>query len=272
MEPIWLKHYPQGIPEEVDIHRFASLKEMLEQCCERFRQRPAFTNTGVTMSYGELDRLSSNFGAYLQQGLRLQIGERVAIMVPNLLQYPVALFGILRAGLVVVNVNPLYTPRELQRQLADSGAVAVVVLENFAHTLEEVVATTAVRHIITTQVGDLFPPPKASLVNFVVKRIKRLVVPWHLPAAVSFAAALRRGARHGLQDVMLTHEDIAFLQYTGGTTGVARGSILTHGNMVANVEQTSAWIGSTLVEGEEVWSRRCRSTTSSRSRPTCSPS
>ena len=252
MEPIWLKHYPQGIPEEVDIHRFSSLKQMLDQCCERFRERPAFTNMGVTLSYDQLDRLSRNFGAYLQQGLGLQKGERVAIMLPNLLQYPVALFGALRVGLVVVNVNPLYTARELQHQLTDSGAAAIVVLENFAHSLEEVVAATAVRHIVITQVGDLFPPVKKSLVNFVVKRIKRMVPRWHLPAAVSFDAALKLGALSGLQDVPLTPEDIAFLQYTGGTTGVAKGAILTHGNMVANVEQTSAWIGSTFEEGEEV--------------------
>ena len=252
MEPIWLKHYPQGVPAEVDVHRFASLKDMLAQCCARFRQRPAFTNLGISLSYDQLDRLSRNFGAYLQQDLGLQKGERVAIMLPNLLQYPVALFGALRAGLVVVNVNPLYTARELQHQLVDSGATVVVVLENFAHTLEKVVAATGVHHIVTTQVGDLFPPVKACLVNFVVKRIKRLVVRWHLPGAVSFQAALKGGARHGLQDVALAHEDIAFLQYTGGTTGVAKGAILTHGNLLANVEQTSAWIGSTLTEGEEV--------------------
>jgi long-chain acyl-CoA synthetase len=173
-------------------------------------------------------------------------------MLPNLLQYPVALFGVLRAGLVVVNVNPLYTPRELQHQLADSGAAAIVVLENFAHTLEQVVAATAVRHIVTTRVGDLFPPLKACLVNFVVKRLKRLVPSWHLPGAQPFNTALQLGARLRLRDVPLTLDDIAFLQYTGGTTGVAKGAILSHGNLLANVEQTSAWIGSTLKEGEEV--------------------
>lgn len=252
MEPIWLKQYPQGVPAEVDVRRFASLKEMLEQCCARFRERPAFTNLGVTLSYDQLDRLSRDFAAYLQQHLGLQKGERMAIMLPNLLQYPVALFGALRAGLVVVNVNPLYTARELQHQLADSGATAIVVLENFAHPLEQVVSATAVRHIVTTQVGDLFPPLKACLVNFVVKHIKRMVPPWHLPGAQPFTAALRLGARLNLDDVPLTPEDTAFLQYTGGTTGVAKGAILSHGNLVANVEQTSAWIGTTLQEGEEV--------------------
>jgi long-chain acyl-CoA synthetase len=252
MEPIWLKHYPRGVPAEVDLRRFASLKELLEQCCARFRARPAFTNLGVTLSYDRLDRLSRDFGAYLQQHLGLRKGERVALMLPNLLQYPVALFGVLRAGLVVVNVNPLYTPRELQHQLADSGATAIVVLENFAHTLEQVVADTGVRHIVTTRVGDLFPPLKACLVNFVVKRLKRLVPPWHLSGAQDFNTALRLGARLRLQDVPLTLDDTAFLQYTGGTTGVAKGAILSHGNLLANVEQTSAWIGATLKEGEEV--------------------
>jgi len=252
MEPVWLRYYPQGVPAEVDIHRFASLTDMLEQCCARFGERPAFTNMGVTLSYTEVDRLSALFAAYLQQKLGLQKGERLAVMLPNLLQYPVVLFGALRAGLVVVNVNPLYTARELQYQLTDSGAAAIVVLENFAHTLEEVVAATVVRHIITTQVGDLFPPLKSCLVNFIVKRIKRMVPPWRLPDAVSFNAALKEGSRHGLRDIPLTGDDIAFLQYTGGTTGVAKGAILTHTNLVANVEQTSAWIGGTFEEGKEV--------------------
>jgi long-chain acyl-CoA synthetase len=252
MESVWLQHYPQGVPAEVDIFRFASLKDMLEQSCARFRERPAFTNMGVTLSYGELDRLSRDFGAYLQQVVGLRKGDRVAVMLPNLLQYPVALFGALRAGLVVVNVNPLYTARELQHQLADSGAAAVVVLENFAHTLQEVVATTAVRHVITTRVGDLFPPLRACLVNFAIQWLQRGVPRWSLPGAATFNAALKLGARRTLSDVPLTHADIAFLQYTGGTTGVAKGAMLTHGNLVANVEQTSAWIGGTLKEGEEV--------------------
>jgi long-chain acyl-CoA synthetase len=252
MEPIWLEHYPPGVPSEVDLRRFASLKDLLEQSCERFRELPAFTNMGVTLSYDDLDRLSREFGACLQHELGLKRGERVAIMLPNLLQYPVALFGALRAGMVVVNVNPLYTARELHAQLADSGATAVVVLENFAHTLEQAIAATAVRHVIVTRVGDLFPPLKAGLVNFVVKWIKRGVPRWRLPGATAFNTALKRGARHRLQDVALAQDDIAFLQYTGGTTGVAKGAILTHGNLVANVEQTSAWIGGTLKEGEEV--------------------
>ena len=252
MEALWLEHYPPGVPAEVDTRRYASLKDLLEQSCARFGARPAFTNMGVSMSYGELDRLSRHFGAWLQHEAGLERGERVAIMLPNLLQYPVALFGALRAGMVVVNVNPLYTARELQYQLADSGASAVVVLENFAFTLQQAIPRTAVRHVITTRVGDLFPPFKASLVNFAVKWIKHAVPRWRLPGATPFSAVLRRGARHPLQAVPLTQDDIAFLQYSGGTTGVAKGAILTHGNLVANVEQTSAWIGGNLREGEEV--------------------
>ena len=251
MEQIWLKYYPAGVPAEIDIFRFASLKDMLEHSCARYQKRPAFTHMGVALTYGELDRLSRDFGTYLQ-AIGLRRGDRVAIMLPNLLQYPVALFGALRAGMVVVNVNPLYTARELQHQLADSGAVAIVVLENFAHTVQEVIATTAVRHIITTQVGDLFPPLRRWLVNFAIKRVRRMVPRWQLPGALAFNAALKSGARQTPTDVALGHEDIAFLQYTGGTTGVAKGTILTHGNMVANVEQTSAWIGGTLKEGIEV--------------------
>lgn len=262
MEPFWLNQDPQGMAAEADIFRYASLKDMLEQSCDKYRALPAFTNMGVTLSFGELDRLSRDFGAYLQQvtgldqGQRiapgLKAGDRVAIMLPNLLQYPVALFGALRAGLVVVNVNPLYTARELQAQLADSGAAAVVVLENFAHTLQLALPDTGVRHVITTQVGDLFPPLKRCLVNLVAKRLKRLVPVWDIPSAVPFNAALQIGARRTLTDVPLDRDDIAMLQYTGGTTGTAKGAILTHGNLVANVEQTSAWIGGTLTPGEEV--------------------
>ena len=252
MKPIWLHHYPAGVPAQVDVRRYASLTELFARSCARFSARPAFSNMGVTLSYDEIDRKSRAFAAYLQQTLGLQKGARVAIMLPNLLQYPVALFGALRAGLVVVNVNPLYTARELRHQLADSGAVAIVVLENFAHTLQEIIADTAVRHVVTTRIGDLFPPLKRCLVNFVVKHVKRMVPPWNLPGATGFDAALKVGAGGTAREVPLGPEDIAFLQYTGGTTGVAKGAILTHGNLLANVEQTSAWIGATLKEGEEV--------------------
>ncbi len=251
MEKIWLREYPPGVPAEVDLSEFASLKDILEKSCQRFADLPAYSNMGVTLRYRDIDRLSRDFGAYLQQALGLGKGERVAIMMPNVLQYPVALFGVLRAGLTVVNVNPLYTARELEHQLLDSGASAIVILENFAHTLQQVLDKTPVKTVITTQLGDLFPFLKRTLVNFVVKRVKKLVPAWHIPGAVPFNQALREGAGRALTDVPLNHDDIAFLQYTGGTTGVSKGAMLTHGNMVANLQQASAWLSSVSKPGEE---------------------
>ncbi|MGA8051457.1 MAG: AMP-binding protein [Burkholderiales bacterium] len=251
MRKIWLKSYPAGVPGEIAPPAYASLCELLEQSCERYRARTAFTNMGVALSFGELERLSRDFGAYLQKEAGLRPGERIAIMLPNLLQYPVAMFGALRAGLVVVNVNPLYTAPELEHQLADSGASAIIVLENFAHTLERALAGTRVRLAITTQPGDLFPAARRWLVNFAVKHVKRLVPPWRIDGAVGLRAALARGARHELHRPPLMPEDIALLQYTGGTTGSPRGVILSHANLLANVEQTLAWSATTLREGEE---------------------
>jgi long-chain acyl-CoA synthetase len=248
---IWRDAYPKGIPFEIDVRPYPSLTDMLERSCSRFREKPAFANMDVALTYGEFDRLSRSFGAYLQKVLGLTKADRVAIMLPNLLQYPVALFGVLRAGMTVVNVNPLYTANEVAHQLADSGATAIVVLENFAHTLETALPKTRIRHVVTTQVGDLFAPGKRWFVNFVVKRVKRMVPRWHIPGAFSFPDALAVGGEHVLDEVSLGPDDVAFLQYTGGTTGRPRGAILTHGNMVANVEQTVAWIGGTLKEGEE---------------------
>jgi long-chain acyl-CoA synthetase len=247
----WLAQYPEGIPPTVDIHQYDSLKAILEASCARFAELPAYGNMGHSISYRELDRLSAAFGAYLQHTLGLPKGERVAIMMPNLLQYPVALFGALRAGYTVVNTNPLYTPRELEHQLKDSGAAAIVVLENFAATLQQVLARTPVRHVITTQIGDLFPPAKAWLTNFVVKHVKKMVPDWHIAGSVPFTEALKAGGRQQLADVPLTHADLAFLQYTGGTTGVAKGAMLTHGNMVANLQQVAAWIARDLEDGKE---------------------
>ncbi|MBL8247757.1 MAG: long-chain-fatty-acid--CoA ligase [Candidatus Competibacter sp.] len=241
MEKIWLREYPPGVPAEIDLSEFASIKDILEKSCLRFADLPAYSNMGVSLRYRDIDRLSRDFGAYLQ-GLGLSKGERVALMMPNILQYPVALFGVLRAGLIAVNVNPLYTPRELEHQLKDSGASAIVILENFARTLQEVMDQTAVKTVITTQLGDLFPFPKRPLINFVVKRIKKLVPDWSLPGAVPFRQVLSAGAARPLADVPLNHDDIAFLQYTGGTTGVSKGAMLTHGNMVANLQQASAWL------------------------------
>ena len=224
-----------------------TLKALFEQSCARWRERPAFTSMGVTLTYGEVERRSAAFGAFLRGRLGLAPGERVAIMLPNVLQYPIALIGALRAGLTVVNVNPLYTATELRYQLEDSGAVVIVVLENFAHTVEQALAGTRVRHVIVTQLGDAFPAPKRWLVNLVVKHVKRMVPPWRIPGALAF------GDAHDaeLPPTEVRPEDIAFLQYTGGTTGRPKGAVLTHANMAANVRQTLAWVGGALKEGEE---------------------
>ena len=250
MEKIWLKEYPPGMPAEIDLSEFASLKDILEKSCRQFAELPAYSNMGVTLRYRDIDRLSRDFGAYLQ-GLGLSKGDRVAIMLPNTLQYPVALFGALRAGLTVANVNPLYTPRELEHQLVDSGAAAIVIIENFAHTLQKVLDKTAVKTVITTQLGDLFPIPKRWLVNAVVKYVKKMVPAWNIPSAVPFRRALSEGAARTLMDVPLGHGDLAFLQYTGGTTGVAKGAMLTHGNLVANLQQASAWLSAISKPAEE---------------------
>ena len=247
----WLGQYPAGIPAEIDPRKFASLKELLASSALRFADRPAYKSMGTVMTYRQLDEASRAFAAWLQQVARLRRGDRVALMLPNLLQYPVVLFGVLRAGMVVVNVNPLYTPRELEHQLKDSGAAAIVVLENFAHTLAQVIESTPTRTVITTQVGDLLPPLRRLLTNAVVKRVKKLVPPWRLPGAVSLDRVLAAGRAQALDDVELGHDDLAFLQYTGGTTGVAKGAMLTHGNMVANVLQVAAWMSPNLNEGEE---------------------
>jgi long-chain acyl-CoA synthetase len=253
VEALWLRHYPAGIPADVDLEAFSSLGEVLQRSCERFADLPAYSNMGASLSYAELDRASRDFAAYLQQTLRLGRGDRVAIMMPNLLQYPVALFGVLRAGMVVVNVNPQYTPPELAHQLIDSGVAAIVVLENFAHTLQAVLEhdPTLKPAVITTEVGDMMPVVRELLTNTVVKYVKKMVPDWQIAGAVEFNAALRMGHRQVLDEVALGHADTAFLQYTGGTTGVAKGAVLTHGNLVANVQQLSAWIAHDLLEGKE---------------------
>jgi long-chain acyl-CoA synthetase len=255
MEAIWLKSYPPGIPAEVDLSEFTSLRELLLSSCRRFAGLPAYSNMGVSMRYAELERASRDFAAWLQNGLGLQPGQRVALMMPNLLQYPVALFGVLRAGLVVVNVNPQYTAAELEHQLKDSGAVAIVVLENFAHTLQKVLEQNPALalSVITTEVGDLFAPVKKWLTNSVVKHLKHLVPEWRLAGSTRFNAALRAGRTQALADVPLGPSDLAFLQYTGGTTGVAKAAALTHGNLVANVQQMTAWMARDLVAGKEVF-------------------
>ena len=239
------------MPAEINPDEYASLKAILEDSCRQYAALPAYSNLDASLSYADLDRLSRQFGAWLQKVVGLKKSDRVAIMMPNLLQYPVALFGILRCGMVAVNVNPLYTARELEHQLQDSGARAIVLVENFAATLQEALPHVDVKTIVTTQIGDLLPLPKRALVNFVVKRVKKMVPAWRIPGAVSFREALAQGAAQTLDEVIVSHEDIAFLQYTGGTTGVAKGAVLTHRNMVANVLQASAWLGSHLESGKE---------------------
>jgi long-chain acyl-CoA synthetase len=252
LDKIWLKSYPPGVPAEIDHHQFASLPDLFEQSVRKYASRTAYINMGKAISYEELDRLSARFAAFLQSELRLPRGARVALMMPNLLQYPIAMFGSLRGGYTVVNVNPLYTARELEHQLKDSGADAIVILENFAHTLEQVLPKVPVRHVIVTSLGEMLGFPKRVIVDFVVRRIKKMVPAWHIPGHVRFMAALERGARHTILPVELGHDDIAFLQYTGGTTGVAKGAVLTHGNIVGNLQQAHAWIKPYVKEGEEV--------------------
>ncbi len=252
MEKIWLKQYPEGIPAEVDVAAYSSLKEILEKSCARFADLPAYGNMGVSITYRELDQMSRDFAAYLQKVVGMKKGDRMAIMLPNLLQYPVALFGAQRAGVVVVNTNPLYTARELEHQLKDSGATAIVVLENFAHTLEQVLPRTPVKTIITTQIGDMFPAFKRMLTNLVVKHVKKMVPEWHLAQTTTFNDALAAGHAQTLDDVPVRLDDLAFLQYTGGTTGVAKGAMLTQANMVANVQQVGTWIARDLLDGKEV--------------------
>lgn len=241
MEKIWLKSYPQGVPAELPTPPFKSVREMIEFAFREHSDKRAYSNMGTTLSYRELDELSMQFACYLQQTLGLTRGERVAIMAPNVLQYPVALCGIFRAGLVVVNVNPLYTARELEHQLKDSGAKCIVILDNFADTLEKVIARTEVRHVVTTGVGDLLRQPKGWIVNFVLKYIKRVIPAFNLPGHTRLRAALREGNGKTLQPVEIGFADIAFLQYTGGTTGRSKGAMLSHRNMVFNVHQGTAW-------------------------------
>ncbi|MBC9072223.1 long-chain-fatty-acid--CoA ligase FadD [Thauera sp. CAU 1555] len=252
MDKIWLKSYPPGVPAEIDHHQFASLADLFEQSVRKYGNRTAYINMGKSITYEELDRLSARFAAYLQGELKLPRGARVALMMPNLLQYPVAMFGSLRGGYTVVNVNPLYTARELEHQLKDSGADAIVILENFAHTLEHVLPKVPVRHVIVTSLGEMLGFPKSAIVNFVVRRIKKMVPAWHIQGHVRFSAALELGARHSMKRAEIGHDDIAFLQYTGGTTGTAKGAVLTHGNIVGNLQQAHAWIGPYVKEGEEV--------------------
>lgn len=251
MEKIWLRSYPPGVPADLELDPQRSLVSLLEEACARFSTQPAFTNFGHTITYAELDELSARFASALQNRLGLQKGDRVALMMPNLLQYPIALLGTLRAGLVVVNINPLYTPRELHHQLDDSGARAIVIVANAAATLAEVVDQTPVEHVIVTGIGDMLGFPKRQVVNFAVRYVKRLVPSYRLSGALSFDAMLQADPRQ-LEAPPLTGQDLAFLQYTGGTTGLSKGAMLSHQNMVANVTQINVWFSSICKPGEEI--------------------
>ncbi len=252
MQKIWHKHYAPGVPEEVDNGGYQSLRDLIETSFSEHAAKPAYTCMDVTLTYADLDRLSRHLAAYFQERARLKKGDRVAIMLPNILQYPVVLCAVLRAGLVAVNVNPLYTPRELEHQLRDSGARAIVILENFAGTLQKVLGDTKVETVITTAVGDLFGFVKRNMVNFVVRRVKKAVPPYDLPDAVGFRDALYDGGDLVFHPPDIDLGDLAFLQYTGGTTGVAKGAMLSHRNLVYNVERSTAWLGTAMADDEPV--------------------
>jgi len=241
MDRFWLKHYPPGVPADVDVDQYSSLVQLLDEGFAKYANRNAYAFMDRHFTFEEVNRHSAAFGAWLQ-GLGLARGARVAIMMPNVVQYPIALAGVLRAGYVVVNVNPLYTPRELEHQLKDSGAEAIVILENFAGTLQQVIAKTAVKHVVIASIGDMLGFPKGAIVNFAVRRIKKMVPAYSLPGHVRFNDALDAGARGRLTHVQTGPQDVAFLQYTGGTTGVSKGATLTHRNLVANVLQLEAWV------------------------------
>ncbi len=252
-DKIWLKRYPEGVPHEINPDKYQNIVAMLEESFKTYPNNPAYTNMGKSLTYKQINEQSKAFGAYLQKNIGLQPGDRIAIMMPNTLQYPIALFGAMRAGLVIVNTNPLYTPREMKHQFNDAEVKAVVIVENFAHNLEQIIGETGVRHVILTELGDLLGFPKRQIVNFVVKRVKKMVPAFKLPNAIRFSNALREGSRLNLKNHQAKAGDIAMLQYTGGTTGVSKGAMLTHRNIISNMEQISAWMEAATVElGKEI--------------------
>jgi long-chain acyl-CoA synthetase len=247
----WFKSYPSGIPHEIQLDEYQSIVDLFEKCCKKYADRVAFENMGVRLTYRDLDTCSRNFAAYLQQGLGLKKGDRIAIQMPNLLQFPVAFFGALRAGLIAVNTNPLYTPREMEHQFKDSGAVAIVIVANFASNLEKVLPKTQIKHVIVTGLGDMLGGVKGALVNFVVKNFKKMVPAYHLPQALSFKDVVKKGGALTLTTPPVSNEDIAVLQYTGGTTGVSKGAQLSHGNLVAHNTMITHWFSPYLKSGGE---------------------
>lgn len=254
MEKVWLKFYQKGVPEEIEsiVSKYKSLGDLLERSFNEFQNIEAFNCMGTGLSFNELDRLSQNFAAYLQNDLKLNKGDRVAIMLPNILQYPIALFGALRAGFIVVNVNPLYTARELQHQLVDSGATVIVIFEGACHTLESILGATKIKHVLVTNIGDMLNFPKSVIVNFVIKKIKKMVLPWRISSAKNFVDQVKKSNGKNFIKEELKFSDIAFLQYTGGTTGVSKGAVLTHRNIVANICQARSWLNPSLKIGEEI--------------------
>ena len=252
MEKIWLQSYEAGVPAEIDISRYESIISVFEESVQKYGAQTAFENMGKGLSYAELAQQAQQFASFLQNTLKLPRGERVAVMLPNVLQYPIAIFGILQAGLVVVNTNPLYTPRELEHQLNDSGATTIIVLENFANTLELVLPKTQIKNVIVATIGDMFGALKGALMNFVIRKIKKMVPDYRIAGAIPFKQAMAQGAAQAFMPVALARGDTAFLQYTGGTTGVAKGAVLSHGNICANMMQGAEWIQNQLTPGKEV--------------------
>lgn len=252
MEKIWLKNYPKGVPQEINPELFESVTDLFEQSCKKWGDRSAFVNMGADLTFEELDYLSADFASFLQNVAGLKKGDRVAIQMPNVLQYPVVLYGALRAGCVIVNTNPLYTAREMKHQFKDSGAKAIVVLDNFAHTVQEILPETDIQTVVVTSIGDLLGFPKSWLVNGVVKYVKKMVPAYDIKGAYGFWEAMDLGGEKPFMPVQTTNDDIAFLQYTGGTTGVSKGAMLTHRNVIANMLQIGEWMKTNLKEGEEV--------------------
>src|SRR5450631_4457754 len=238
----WLQQYPAGVPTDIDPGEYASLRDLFEEAVTTHGNKPAYTNLGATLTFAQLDELTRAFAAWLLQKSGLVPGDRVALMMPNVLQYPIALFGVLRAGMVVVNTNPLYTARELEHQLKDSGAKCIVIVENFAHVLQQVLPHTDLKQVLVTAIGDLLGLPRGVAVNFVLRHVRKQVPAWNMPGAIAFKSALSSGLGLKLEPPALGPTDIAFLQYTGGTTGIAKAAVLTHRNMIANVLQTTSWI------------------------------